>query len=98
MIMALSSYVTETWFSTHGDEGKTVELAPSRYHVKSFVSQSRSCGGGIDTICKSSVGYDITFKTNSDFTHTSFQAVQASISLQHCTLHFFGFYHPSPNR
>ena len=36
--------------------------------------------------------------TNFDFTHTSFEVVQASITLQHNTLHFFCLYHPPPNR
>ena len=38
---------------------------------------------------KSTLGSNITFKTNFDFTHTSFEVVQASISLQLNTLHFF---------
>ena len=29
-------FVTETWLSAHGDEAKTVELAPSGFDVKSF--------------------------------------------------------------
>ena len=33
-----------------------------------------------------------------DFTHTSFEVVQASITLQHNTLHFFCLYRPPPNR
>ena len=35
---------------------------------------------------------------NFDFTHTSFEVVQASIPLQHNTLHFFCLYRPPPNR
>ena len=46
-------------------------------------------GGGIATVYKSTLGSNITFKTNFDFTHTSFEVVQASITLQHNTLHFF---------
>ena len=56
--------------------------------MKSFLHQSRSHGGGIATVYKSTLGSDITFKTNFDFTHTSFEVVQASITLQHNTLHF----------
>ena len=33
-----------------------------------------------------------------DFTLTSFEIVQASITLQHNTLHFFCLYRPPPNR
>ena len=66
--------------------------------MKSFPRQSRSRGGGIATIYKSTLGYDITFKTNIDFTHTSFEVVQATITLQHNTLHFFCLYRPPPNR
>ena len=65
--------MTETWLSAQGDEAKMVELAPSGFDVKSFPRQSRSRGGGIDTVCKFSLGSNITFKTNFDFTHTSFK-------------------------
>ena len=75
-----------------------VELAPSGFDVKSFPRQSRSRGGGIATVYKSTLGSNITFKTNFDFTHTSFEVVQASITLQHNTLHFFCLYRPPPNR
>ena len=81
-------FLTGTWLSAQGDGAKTVELAPSRFDVKSFPRQSRSHGGGIATICKSTFGSNITFKTNFDFTHTSFKVVQASITLQHNTTVF----------
>ena len=91
-------FVTETWLSAQGDEAKTVELAPSGFDVKSFPRQSRSRGGIIATVYKSTLGSNITFKTNFDFTHTSFKVVQASITLQHNTLHFFCLYRSPPNR
>ena len=91
-------FVTETWLSAQGDEAKTVELAPSGFHVKSFPRQSRSRGGGIATVYKFTLGSIITFKSNFDFTHTSFEVVQASITFQHNTLHFFCLYRPPPNR
>ena len=81
-------FVTETWLSAQGDETKTVELTPSGFDVKSFPRQSRSHGGGIATVYKSTSDSNITFKTNFDFTHTSFEVVQTSITLQHNTLHF----------
>ena len=97
--MALTSFfVTETWLCAQDDEAKTVELAPSGFDVKSFPRQSRSRGGRIATACKSTLGSNITFKTNFDFTHTSFEVVQALITLQHKTLHFFCLYRPPPNR
>ena len=74
-------FVTETWLSAQGDEAKTVELAPSGFDVKSFPRQSRSRGGGIATVCKSTLGSNITFKTNFDFTHISFEVVHSSITL-----------------
>ena len=77
--------MTETWLSPQGDEARTVELAPSGFDVKSFRRQSRSRGGGIVTAYKSTLGSIITFKTNFDFAHTSFEVVQASITLQHTT-------------
>ena len=90
-------FETETWFSAQGDEAKTVDLAPSGFDVKSFQRQSRSRGGGIATVYKSTLGSNITFKTNFDFTHTSFEVVQASITLQNNALHFFCLYRPPPN-
>ena len=81
-------FVTETWVSAQGEEAKTVELAPSRFDVKSFLRQLRSRGGGIATIYKSILDSNITFKTNFHFNHTSFKVMQASITLQHNTLHF----------
>ena len=79
----------DLFFVSQGDEAKTVELAPSGFDVKSFQRQSRSRGGGIAIVSKSTFGSNITFKTNIDFTHTSFEVVQASITLQHNALHFF---------
>ena len=90
--------VTETWLSAQGDEAKTVELAPSGFDLKSFPRQSRFRGGGIATVYKSTFGSNITFKTNFDFTHTSFEVVQVSITLRHNTLHFFCLYRAPPNR
>ena len=90
--------MNETWLSAQGDEEKTVELAPSGIDVKSFPHQSQSRGGGIATVYKSTLGSNITFKRNFDFTHTSFEVVQASITLQHNTLHFLCLYRPPPNR
>ena len=69
--------MTETWLSAQGNKAKTVELAPSGFDVMSFPRQSPSRGGGIATVCNSYLGSNITFKTNFDFTHTSFEVVQA---------------------
>ena len=91
-------FVTETWLSAQGDEAKTAELAPSGFDVKSFPRQSRSRGGGIAAVYKSTLGSNITFKTNFDFAHALFEVVQASITLQHNTLHFFCLYRHPPNR
>ena len=97
--MALTSFFSsETWLSAQGDEAKTAELATRGFDVNSFPRQSRSRGGGIATEYKSTLGSNITFKTNFDFTHISFEVVQASITLQHNTLHFFCLYRPPPNR
>ena len=90
--------VTETWLRAQGDEAKTAELESSGFDVKSFPFQSRSRGGGIATVYKSTLGSNIIFKTNFDLTHTSFEVVQASITLQHNTLHFFCLNRPPPNR
>ena len=97
--MALTYFfVTETWLSAQCIEAKTVELAPSGLDVKSFPRQSRSRGGGIATVNKSTLDSNIIFKTNCDFIHTSFAVVQASTTVQHNTLHFFSLYSPPPNR
>ena len=55
--------MSETWHSAQGDEARTAELAPSEFDVKSFPRQSRSRGGGIATVYKSTLGSNITFKT-----------------------------------
>ena len=93
-----SSSSVETWHSAQGDEAKTVQLAPSGLDVKSFPCQSRSRGGGIATIYKSTLDSNITFKTKFDFTHTSFEVVQASITIQHNTIHFLCLYRPPPKQ
>ena len=54
-------FVTETWLSAQGDEAKPAELAPSGFDVKSFPRQSRSRGGGIATVYKSTLGSSMTF-------------------------------------
>ena len=64
-------FMRETLPSAQGDEAKTVELAPSGFDVKSFPRQSRSRGGGIATLCKSTLGSNIIFKANFYFAHTS---------------------------
>ena len=69
--------MTETWLSAQSDKAKNVELQPGGFHVKSFPRQSRSHGGGIATIYKSILGSIIALKPNFDFTHTSFEVVQA---------------------
>ena len=91
-------FMTETWLSAQGDEAKTVELAPSGFDVRTFPRQSRSRVGGIAIVCKSTLGSNITIKTNFDFTHTSFEVVQASFTLQHNTLYFFCLYRLPPIR
>ena len=75
-----------------------VELAPSRYDVKSFPRQSRYRGGGIATVYKSTFDSNITLRTNFDFTHTSFEVEQASITIQHNALHFFCLCIPPPSQ
>ena len=90
--------MTETWLSAQGDEAKTVELAQSGFDVNLYPRQSRSRGGGIATAYKSNLGYSIAFKTDLDFTDTSFEVVQASITLQHNSQHFFCLYRPPPSR
>ena len=40
----------------------------------------------------------MTFKANIDFIHSSFEVVQASITLQHNSLKFFRLYRSPPNR
>ena len=91
-------FVAETLLSAQGDKAKTVESAPSGFDLRSIPRQSRFRGGRIATIHKSILGSNITFKTYFDFTHTSFEVVQAAITLQHNTLHFFCLYRPPPNR
>ena len=53
--------MTETWLRAQGDEAKTDELVPSGFDVKLFSRQSLSCGGGIATAYKSTLGSNITY-------------------------------------
>ena len=66
----------------------TMPLLNKPVHSMATLGDRSSRGGGIATVYKSTLGSNITFKTNFDFTHTSFEVVQASITLQHNTLHF----------
>ena len=68
-------FVTETWLSAQGDEAKTVELASSGFPTSIAISWR-----GNATAYKSNLVSNITFKTNFDFTYTSFEVVQASIT------------------
>ena len=90
--------ISTLFISAQSDKVNTFELVPSGFDKKSFPCQSRSRVSGIDTIYKSISGTNITFKTNFDFKHTSLKVVQASITIQHNTLHFFCLYRPPPNR
>ena len=72
----LAFIILAVWLSAQGDEARTAELAPSGFDVKLFPRQSRFRGGGIATVCKSTLGSNITFKTNFDFTHTSLWSVR----------------------
>ena len=66
--------------------------------MRPFPRQLRSRGGGIATVSKYTIGSNITFKANFDFTHTSFEVIQASITLQLNILHFFCLHRPPPNQ
>ena len=90
--------MTETRLSTQSDVVETDESIPSGFDVKTFPRQSRPRSGGIATIYKSNLGSNITFKIDFNFTHTSYEEVQASVTLQHNTLHFFCSYRPPLNR
>ena len=87
-------FVTETWLSAQGDEAKTVELAPSGFDVKSFPRQSRSRGGGIATVYKSTLGSNITFTSHSfPLTHLVFCIIFGIFSFQTLlSLFLFLFY------
>ena len=79
-------FIYETWLSAQSNEGKTVELAPSGFDVKTFARQSRSHGDRIAAIYKSSVGSNNTFKTNFEINDPELEVQQASINLHHNTL------------
>ena len=93
-----AKFIAESLFFINFMEKKRKITISSGFDVKSFPRQSRSRGGGIATVYKSTLGSNVTFKTNLDFIHTSFEVVQASITLQHITLHFFCLYRTPPNR
>ena len=96
--MALTSFMTDTWLSAQGDEDKTVELAPSGFDVKSFPRQTRSRGGGIATVYKSTLGL------TSHSRHTLILLTHRSNYCRHQLLNsityniFICLYRPPPNR
>ena len=88
-------FLTETWFKSCGDEAKIAELAPSGYAARSFPRPSR--GGGLAVIYKNSLATHLTFKSDFNFNHVSFELVQVSVTLQYTALHFVCLYRPPPN-
>ena len=74
-------FVSETWLSAQGDKAKIFELSQSGLLTISLPRQSRLRVSGIAAMYKSNRGCNITHKTNLDSTHTSFEVVQALISL-----------------
>ena len=91
-------FVMEIWLSAQGDEAKTVKFAPSGFAVKSFPHQLWSRGGRIATVCKSTLGSNIKFKTNFvSYSHV----VRSSAGFNYFTAQhiiFFCLYRPPPNR
>ena len=81
-------FLTKTWLSAHGNEGKTYELAPSGFRLMSFPRPSSHRGDDMATIYKSISEYNITLKKNFDFTHTMWKVIQASTNLHHNTTLF----------
>ena len=76
------------WLSAQREEAKTVVLAPNGFERNSFPHQSRSCGGGIATIYKSTLDSNIKFETNIDFAHTSHAGINY-FTAQHINLFLF---------
>ena len=91
-------FLTETWLSAKVDVAKSVQLAARGFDLKSFPRQWLSRDSRIATIYKWKFDYVITFKTNIDFTHTSFEVVQALMILLQNTISFCLYRHPKNRR
>ena len=89
-------YVTETWLSK-GEDSKKDELAPCGYTAESFPRPSGLAGGGIAIIYRNSLCKQLNIKQNFSFSHSSFQLVQSTLTLQQGALHLFCLYRPPPS-
>ena len=89
-------FVQETWFNPKGDECKIASLATSGFSVKSFPRNSR--GGGIAVIFKDYLSNYLSFKTQFDFRHRTFELVLTSFSYNEQTVNLACIYRTFPSR
>ena len=87
-------FIQETWFKQKGDEGKISELAPSGYSVKSFPRSH--LGGGLAVVYRDALSSHIAFTTTFPFQHTSFEAVQVTLSTPQRSVYFQCIYRTYP--
>ena len=89
-------FITESWLRESGDEAKLCDLSPAGYSIRSFPRLSR--GGGIAVLAKKNTFNCLTFSTILDFDHSSFELVQATLTLQKRSVQFFCLYRPPPSK
>lgn len=86
----------ETWLKSLGDDSACADLTPAGYSFKSFPRPSR--GGGLAVLYKDNFVQHISFVTDFDFVHSSFELVQINLTLPEQTIRFFLVYRPPPSR
>ena len=73
-------FITESWLRESANEAKLCDRSPAGYSIKSFPRLSR--GGGIAVLAKQNTFNCLTFSTILDLDHSSFELVQATLTLQ----------------
>jgi hypothetical protein len=89
-------FIQETWFRPTGDDGRCVDLAPSGYNVRSFPRSHR--GGGLAIVHRDSLARNLGFTTDFPFQHTSFEAVQLTLSVLQHNINFVNIYRTFPSK
>ena len=89
-------FIQETWFQQTGDEGKCADIAPPGYSVRSFPRATR--GGGLAAVNRSTLSQELSFVTEFEFAHTSFELVQITLSVPHRIIHFMCIYRVFPSK
>jgi hypothetical protein len=90
--------LTETWLREAGDEAKCRDLAPPGHTTTSFPRFTTTCGRGLAFVVSDKLLPHCTFTKDFNFSHTTFELAQLSLSLGQSHVHIFCLYRPPPNK